>query len=246
MAAFRLPALILLACMALKAQTSQADAERPVSWSLLAPNFLDDQKKIWTFPAKAATTHEWIPAIAVLGATAALVAADPYESHFFENTKTFQTFNTALASNTTEGAIVAVPVAMYIAGHFRKNSKMQRTALLSGEALLDVELLDTVLKFGVHRERPADIPPNGNYWDSWFEGKLNNASFPSGHAIAAFALATVISHQYRQRKWTPWAAYGAASLIAFSRLPLGAHYVSDVFMGAALGFSVSKFAVLRY
>ena len=51
--------------------------------------------------------------------------------------------------------------------------------------------------------------------------------------------------KWSQPRWVPYVAYGGAALIASSRLPLGAHYVSDTFMGAALGYSISRFAVLR-
>jgi membrane-associated phospholipid phosphatase len=36
-----------------------------------------------------------------------------------------------------------------------------------------------------------------------------------------------------------------AALVGFSRLSLSAHFLSDVFMGGALGYSISRFAVLR-
>jgi membrane-associated phospholipid phosphatase len=36
-----------------------------------------------------------------------------------------------------------------------------------------------------------------------------------------------------------------AALVGFSRLTLSAHFASDVFVGAALGYSVSRFAVLQ-
>ena len=37
---------------------------------------------------------------------------------------------------------------------------------------------------------------------------------------------------------------GTAALIAFSRLTLSAHFTSDVFMGAAQGYTVSRFVAL--
>jgi membrane-associated phospholipid phosphatase len=40
-------------------------------------------------------------------------------------------------------------------------------------------------------------------------------------------------------------AYGVAGLIGFSRVPLQAHFPSDVFLGAALGYAVARFDVLR-
>ena len=45
--------------------------------------------------------------------------------------------------------------------------------------------------------------------------------------------------------WAPYAAYGLAGVIGFSRISLLSHFPSDVFMGAALGYSISRFVVLR-
>ena len=126
---------------------------------------------------------------------------------------------------------------------------MRHTALLAGEAVVDAEVLTTVLKDATKRVRPAAIRPTGNYYDSWFEssGSLlrGNGSFPSGHTIAAFSVATVVARRYGNHRWVPYAAYGMAGLVGFSRLSLSAHFVSDVFMGGALGYSISRFAVLR-
>ena len=68
---------------------------------------------------------------------------------------------------------------------------------------------------------------------------------PSGHAIAAFSVATIVARRYGNHKWVPYASYGVAALVGFSRLTLSAHFVSDVFVGGALGYSVSRFAVLQ-
>jgi membrane-associated phospholipid phosphatase len=126
---------------------------------------------------------------------------------------------------------------------------MQRTALLAGEAVADAEILTTVLKDATGRVRPAAIPAKGNFSDSWFESsgsRLRGAgSFPSGHTIAAFSIATVIARRYGNHRWVPYTAYGMAALVGFSRLSLSAHFLSDVFMGGALGYSISRFTVLR-
>jgi hypothetical protein len=61
-------------------------------------------------------------------------------------------------------------------------------------------------------------------------------SFPSGHAAAAFAVATIESRLYpRQAPW--W--YAGATLIGASRLQLNRHHVQDVLAGAALGYGTS-------
>ena len=223
--------------------------DRPVSWKLLLPNLVSDQQRIWTFPARLVQGHNWIPTAAVLGATAALMALDPTEAAYFRRTSTFHGFNNIFTSNATAIGTVVAPASLYVMGLVRKDAKMTRTALLAGQAVADAEILTTVLKDATKRVRPAGFPAQGNLYDSWFESRgsflRGNGSFPSGHAIAAFSVATVIARRYGNHRWVPYVAYGMAAVVGFSRLSLSAHFLSDVFMGSALGYSISRFAVLR-
>lgn len=59
-----------------------------------------------------------------------------------------------------------------------------------------------------------------------------NASFPSSHAANAFAIACALTH-FRHRWRLP--AFAVAALIAWSRVYLNRHYVSDIVVGAAIG-----------
>lgn len=58
------------------------------------------------------------------------------------------------------------------------------------------------------------------------------AGFPSGHATSIVALAVALALLFPRFRW-PALALGA--VVAFSRVPVGAHYASDVVAGAALG-----------
>ena len=240
----RLTALLLATAAILPAQ-----ATRQVSLTQLLPNTLEDQKQIWTFPAKLNHKRNWIPTAVILAAAAGFVALDPVEGRYFHQTTNFSTFNNAFSSNATVAGILATPVALYGTGLLRKDSKMQQTALFAGEALANAEILSTVLKDATKRARPSTIQRTGNYSDTWFESKGSvlsaNGGFPSGHTIAAFSVATIVAHRYGNHKWVPYAAYGLATAVGFSRLSLSAHFTSDVFIGAALGYSISRFAVLR-
>lgn len=62
-------------------------------------------------------------------------------------------------------------------------------------------------------------------------------SFPSGHATAAFAVATTESHFHPKQAWF-W--YGGATLIAASRVTLHRHYIHDVLAGAGLGYLTAR------
>ena len=195
--------------------------------------------------------QSWIPTAAVLGTTAGLVLLDPSEAGYFRRTPTFHGFNNIFTGNATAIGTGAVPASLYAIGLIRRDSKMQHTALLAGEAMADTVILQTVLKDTTRRVKPAGYPASG--LDSWFD-KSNgpptsylrgNGSFPSGHTMEAFSVATIIARQYRNHRWVPYVAYGLASVVGFSRLSLTVHFLSDVFMGGALGYSISRFTVLR-
>jgi membrane-associated phospholipid phosphatase len=208
--------------------------QRPVSLGRIIPNIVDDQSNIWLFPAKLNKKRNWIPVAVILGTTAALIALDSHDAPYFRTSSTFAGFNRVFTGNAT-----AIGTAI----------KMKGTALLAGEAVADSEILTFVLKDAFKRVRPASIPPTANFSDTWFESRgsfiNSNGGMPSGHTIAAFSVATIVARRYGNHKWVPYLSYGMAALVGFSRLTLSAHFVSDVFVGGALGYSVSRFAVLQ-
>ena len=64
------------------------------------------------------------------------------------------------------------------------------------------------------------------------ERNPSNSSFPSSHAANAFLLAAVLAPRRKRLAPVFWAF---AVLVAFSRLYLNRHYLSDVVVGAAIG-----------
>ncbi|MGH7742830.1 MAG: phosphatase PAP2 family protein [Candidatus Eiseniibacteriota bacterium] len=68
------------------------------------------------------------------------------------------------------------------------------------------------------------------------EHKRSNASFPSSHAANMFALAVVLGRRWRRA--LPGALLLAAA-VAYSRVYLNRHYLSDVLAGAVLGTSIA-------
>ena len=66
-------------------------------------------------------------------------------------------------------------------------------------------------------------------------GVPGSSSFPSGHAMTAFAAAGAIA-VLAPRLRVP--ALGLAALVAFSRVYLGVHFWLDILAGAALGLAI--------
>jgi membrane-associated phospholipid phosphatase len=223
---------------------------REVSWRRLPSNILRDQKDLWLFPVQLAHGRHWLPAVAVVGVTAGLLAADAHDAPYFRRTSSFSGFNSAFSGRTTALGIALVPSAMYGIGLVRKDSYAQQTALLAGEAAFDSGVLAIAMKDVSRRLRPSDVAPYGDFSGTFFRSRPvafgQGSAFPSGHATLAFAVATVIARRYGKRhSWVPWVAYGTAGAIGFSRITLQAHFPSDVFLGAALGYSIARFDVLR-
>lgn len=226
--------------------TQPPSPDSNVTWREVPGDFLHDQKEIWLFPTKLAKGHFLVPTMLVVGGTAALIAADPHVMPHFRQTTAFHGFNQAFSGTVSGALIAAVPSAIYLEGLLRKNSYNQTTALLAGEAVANDAVVMVVAKAITRRFRPEFIAPNGRYSDTFFQTQSAfGSSFPSGHAMMSFSVAAVVSHRYQQHRWIPYVAYGLASVISFSRVTTGAHFPSDVFMGAAIGIAIARFDVLR-
>ncbi len=221
--------------------------ETAISPKQLIVNILHDQKPVWTFPLKAVQGQHWKPVVGVALGTAALIALDPHiEPHFHDNPG-FSAYKTGpLRGRNTTLAITLTPVAFYVAGLAKHSTHAQNTGILAAEAIADTQIVSFVTKHAIGRLTPSDIPPHGNLTDTWFKYKgtfTNGGSFPSGHTASAFAVATVLSGRYREHRWVSWVAYGAATALSLTRLPDQAHFPSDIFIGAAIGYGVGHFVV---
>jgi len=228
---------------------SDSPSDREVSWRSLPKDFLQDQKSIWLFPTQLAKGNHWFPTLAIVGGTAGLIAADPHAMPYFRShARNLDDLNDFFGAPITTAEVVVLPVSLMVAGYARHDSYQVGTALLAGEAYADSAVVDLAIKAITRRKRPIDVPPGGSFNDTFFSGgksPFKGSAFPSGHAAGVFAVATVVASRYHNHRWVPWALYGFATAVSFSRVTTSAHFPSDIFLGAALGYTITRYQVLR-
>ena len=190
-----------------------------------------------------------LPTLAITGGTAGLIVADPHIMPYFRtHAGNLDDINDVFDPLITTAEVVAVPAGLMIAGYARHDQYQVGTALLAAEAYADSAVVDLAMKAITRRQRPSDVPPGQPFTDTFFAGgksPFKGSSFPSGHAAGVFSVATVVASRYHNHRWVPWLAYSFATAISLSRVTTSAHFPSDVFLGAALGYTITRFQVLR-
>ncbi len=121
----------------------------------------------------------------------------------------------------------AVWLALTGAMGMRRKTRKTSTALSLALAL-DAASCNLVLKPLTDRLRPCDHNPSVPL----LVERPTDASFPSGHTTAAFAVTTGL-YKNGSKLWVP--SLGMALLTATSRMYLYLHYPSDVVAGGLLG-----------
>lgn len=206
----------------------------------LAPNFLRDQTGFWTAPFRVKVRDlAWlIPASGIL--TTLLLVDDDFSKALTNNhhPSTTQTdISKAFAQIGGYAPILGLPGGLLLTGAIAKNDRLRETGVLQYEALGNAAILGTVSQLIAGRNKPNNAKKGRG---EFFEG---GTSFPSGHSIASWALASVASRQYPDKKWVPVVGYTLASLVSVSRVLQGTHYPSDMFAGAVLGYLIGKYVV---
>lgn len=95
-----------------------------------------------------------------------------------------------------------------------------------GGDLIRAQMLNGVLTSGM-KLAASRTRPNGG-----------GRSFPSGHASATFASATVLAEHYGWKTGVP--AYAVAAFTAWTRIRDHQHWLSDVVFGSAVGIAAGK------
>ena len=132
-------------------------------------------------------------------------------------------------------------------GWLADRSKEQETAYLMAQAVITSGLWCRIGKTLTARTRPSAAWNGTKYVDHWHrplsELKPGSGSvtqydaFPSGHTTSFVSMLTVLSCQYgEEHPWVPIASCTATAVFGVARIVEETHWISDVFVGACLGY----------
>jgi len=219
---------------------------------------LDDMKQQWTSPFRA-TKKNWLQIGAFTGLTvgAIFLLDKPVNKYTVEQIRTNKSAVSASLYVTNFGGWYETYTlaALGTYGWIFKKDKEKTTTLLATQAYITGAAIETVFKFLTSRQRPSYYDAvtgqnshafHGPFYHFMKSDSYSYQSFPSGHTTVAFAAATVFAMEYKNIWYVPIIAYSAATSIGISRIVQNAHWISDVLVGAGLGFITGRQVVNNY
>ncbi len=220
----------------LLAETSSDDEDKLNKEFLL--NFGDDFVDVLASP-KSWKGGDFLSLSAILGAGLLLYSVDQDIQQWARDNRSSSSEDYFKTIGHLGNGIVLLGLvtALYVSGEVSDNNSLRKTALLSLESCLTTGIIVRGLKSVVGRARPWTGESSHSFHP--FSTRSRFASFPSGHASTAFAMATVIADQSK-KAYIDIIAYSLATMAAFSRVHLDKHWASDILVGSAIGYFVAK------
>lgn len=169
----------------------------------------------------------------VVGATAVLVAND--ESVLYQVPVSWHQTSLNISDAATYGS-AAIAGGIYLTGLMTKNEEAQETGIRTAEATVDSVIVYSVMKAVLQRERPYSGEGEGKF----FSGNWTNGSFPSGHAMFTWTIASTVAHRYHSLP-LKLLMYGIATTVSTTRVTAGVHFPADVFVGSVFGYLIGDY-----
>jgi membrane-associated phospholipid phosphatase len=182
----------------------------------------------WPFQVKALKYD-----VLFLGATAILIAND--ENVLYQVPQRWH--NTSITiSNAALGADAGIAGGIFLTGLITHDDHAEDTGIRAAEASIDTVILYSAAKAVFARQRPFTGVGEGKF----FSGNWGNGSFPSGHAMFTWTIASTVAHEYHPL-WVKLLVYGLATTVSTARVTAREHYPADVFVGSVLGYGVGAY-----
>lgn len=219
-------------------------------------SMLRDQVRLWSPPLRI-SKKDMAVVIPVIASTAACIIFDEEIYSAFKNYQANHQWVSDVSPVITYGGdnkfVLGTGGIFAITGLISGNSKTSQTGLILLQTWAHAGFIVQVGKLLTGRQRPSF--DDGKDWWYGFPASLKRFgsdpvskydAFPSGHTIEAWAMATVIAMQYSDCKPVPVISYIFATGVGLSRVTEDAHWLSDVILGAAMGYGIGRYMVREH
>ena len=191
---------------------------------------LEDQKGIYLAPFEPA--HLKYDAL-LLGGTAVFLVTDRHIENNLPGGH-YQFYQDS--SNIAIAGLSATLGGVWLYGIKGDHPHARETGEIELETLVNTFLVYTPMQFIAGRQRPGE----GNGHGDFLKHPMINTSFPGGHAMFTWAMATVVAHEYSQ-PWVRVLNYSAAFTVTLTRFLARDHWASDMWVGTGLGLAIGTY-----
>lgn len=197
----------------------------------LALNIVLDEKDIFTSPfhANRHNALEWLVPLVITGA---LIPYDRRIAGTLRNTSGQVAWGGRISNIGASYTLIPIVASSYVYGAWRDNPKAREIGVLGTETLLDSLIVVEGLKEVFRRDRPDDKHP-GDFW-------AGGSSFPSGHAMESWSIASMLDHEFKHKRIVGITAYTLAGIVSAARIAARKHFASDVVAGGTMGWFIGR------
>ena len=226
-----------------------ANSQQLTANSLLSKSYL---KSYWNSGLTVLSQplhYDWKDWTVVGGVAVATTLAFVYDDEIYNLVdRTFSENQSNTISKCTdvfgEEYFILPSVALtYAISAINKDNRLRNMSLAALQSFVYAEVASAGLKVLTCRERPTangqQPTANSQTWHGPF-ATFESTSFPSGHAMRSFALATTVAGFYPEKKWVGIVSYSLATMTSVGRVAGKEHWTSDVIVGAALGYFIGR------
>ena len=211
---------------------------------------------------------DWTVFGGVAAATTLAFVYDDEIYDFVDGTFGNEKWNTASKCTDVFGEeyfILPTVALTYAVGAIGDDCRLKNMSLAALQSFVYAEIASAGLKVLTCRLRPSEVNSqqsmvngqqstangqqstvngqqptvNSQTWLGPFKS-FKSTSFPSGHAMRSFALATTVAGFYPDKKWVGIVSYSLATMTSLGRVVSKEHWASDVIVGAALGYFIGR------
>lgn len=196
-------------------------------------DFASDQKRIWSAPFRMTQKQAWTLAVPLAAGTAVLKSTDRAMVDPLPGTPAQRDWSRRVSLVGSMAGLAAATAGTAAYGHYAGRPAWSHLGRDAALALCSSLVVTYALKGAAWRERPDAPGSRGSFY-------AGGDSFPSGHAMTSFAVASAVAVHPGTPRWLKVALLATASAISVSRVTGYRHWPSDVYFGAFTGILIGR------